>query len=142
VRRMSANSKPAEIVVADPVVNSIGKVHNEMPISSEITLHSSVKPWTVEDSEALYQIRGWGEPYFSVNAAGHVTVSPKGDRGGSLDLLDLVNALKQRDIHLTILGCTEASFQSNVISTDIWWKIWCALADLISLDWRQALNQS
>jgi arginine decarboxylase len=100
---MSANSKPAEIVVADPVVNSIGKVHDEMPISSEITLHSSVKPWTVEDSEALYQIRGWGEPYFSVNAAGHVTVSPKGDRGGSLDLLDLVNALKQRDIHLPLL---------------------------------------
>jgi arginine decarboxylase len=103
VRRMSANSKPAEIVVADPVVNSIGEVHDKMQISSEITLHSSVKPWTVEDSEALYQIRGWGEPYFSVNAAGHVTVSPKGDRGGSLDLLDLVNALKQRDIHLPLL---------------------------------------
>jgi arginine decarboxylase len=100
---MSANSKPAEIVVANPVVNSIGKVHDKMQISSEITLHSSAKPWTVEDSEALYQIRGWGEPYFSVNAAGHVTVSPKGDRGGSLDLFDLVNALKQRDIPLPLL---------------------------------------
>ncbi len=101
--RMSANSKPAEIVVADPVMNPIGKVHDKMQTSSEITLHSSVKPWTVEDSEALYQIRGWGEPYFSVNAAGHVTVSPKGDRGGSIDLFELVNGLKQRDIHLPLL---------------------------------------
>ncbi len=60
-------------------------------------------PWAVEDSEALYQIRGWGEPYFSVNAAGHVTVAPKGDRGGSLDLYELVNALKQRNIHLPLV---------------------------------------
>lgn len=56
--------------------------------------------WTIEDSEELYRINGWGDPYFSINAAGHVVVSPKGDRGGSLDLYELVEALKQRDIHL------------------------------------------
>ncbi len=60
-------------------------------------------PWTVEESEKLYRIRGWGEPYFSVNAAGHVTVAPQGDRGGSLDLFDLVEALQNRDIHLPLL---------------------------------------
>jgi arginine decarboxylase len=59
--------------------------------------------WTIEDSEALYRIQGWGEPYFSINAAGHVTVSPQGDRGGSLDLFDLVTALKQRNLPLPIL---------------------------------------
>ncbi|WP_204151285.1 biosynthetic arginine decarboxylase [Leptolyngbya sp. CCY15150] len=59
--------------------------------------------WTIEDSEELYRIRGWGEPYFSINAAGHVTVSPKGDRGGSLDLYELVTALKQRNLSLPIL---------------------------------------
>lgn len=57
-------------------------------------------PWTIEDSEALYRIDGWGDPYFSINAAGHVVVSPKGDRGGSLDLYELVEGLKQRNIHL------------------------------------------
>jgi arginine decarboxylase len=50
--------------------------------------------WTIEDSERQYRIEGWGEPYFSINAAGHVTVAPQADRGGSLDLYDLVNALK------------------------------------------------
>ncbi|MEO8890070.1 MAG: arginine decarboxylase, partial [Coleofasciculaceae cyanobacterium] len=50
--------------------------------------------WKIEDSEKLYRIQGWGEPYFSINAAGHVTVSPKGDRGGSLDLFELVESLQ------------------------------------------------
>ena len=61
------------------------------------------KSWRIEDSEALYRIDGWGEPYFSINAAGHITVSPKGDRGGSLDLFELVNALKQRNLGLPLL---------------------------------------
>jgi arginine decarboxylase len=59
--------------------------------------------WTIEDSEELYRITGWGEPYFSINAAGHITVSPKGDRGGSLDLFELVNALKLRNLGLPLL---------------------------------------
>ncbi|MEG4515720.1 MULTISPECIES: biosynthetic arginine decarboxylase [unclassified Microcoleus] len=61
------------------------------------------KSWTIEDSEKLYRIQGWGEPYFSINAAGHVTVSPKGDRGGSLDLCELVDSLKQRNLALPLL---------------------------------------
>jgi arginine decarboxylase len=59
--------------------------------------------WTIEDSEELYRIQGWGEPYFSINAAGHVTVSPQGDRGGSVDLFELVNALKLRNLGLPLL---------------------------------------
>ena len=66
--------------------------------SREIT-----KKWKIEDSEALYRIEGWGQPYFSINAAGHITVSPKGERGGSLDLFELVNALKLRNLGLPIL---------------------------------------
>ena len=59
--------------------------------------------WTIEDSEELYRINGWGEPYFSINAAGRVTVSPKGDRGGSLDLYELVESLRQRNLELPLL---------------------------------------
>ncbi len=70
-----------------------------------IVLHPSkqAQPWTIEESEELYRIQGWGEPYFSINAAGHVTVSPRGDRGGSLDLLELVQALGQRNLDLPLL---------------------------------------
>ncbi|MCL1468001.1 biosynthetic arginine decarboxylase [Argonema galeatum] len=69
-----------------------------LPTTREVS-----RQWTIEDSEALYRIQGWGEPYFSINAAGRVTVSPKGERGGSLDLYELVNALKQRNLGLPLL---------------------------------------
>jgi arginine decarboxylase len=59
--------------------------------------------WSIEKSEELYRINGWGDPYFSINTVGHVTVSPKGLRGGSLDLCDLVNGLKQRNLELPLL---------------------------------------
>ena len=59
--------------------------------------------WSIEDSEDLYRIQGWGNPYFSINAAGHITVSPHGDRGGSLDLWELVEALRKRKLDLPLL---------------------------------------
>ena len=60
-------------------------------------------PWKIEDSEKLYQIAGWGEPYFSINAAGNVTVAPKGSGVGSLDLFELVESLRRRNINLPVL---------------------------------------
>lgn len=59
--------------------------------------------WKIEDSENLYRIQGWGEPYFSIDAAGHIIVSPQGNRGGSLDLFDLVESLRKRNIGLPLL---------------------------------------
>lgn len=59
--------------------------------------------WTIQDSEALYRIEGWGAPYFSINEAGHVTVSPMGDRGGCIDLYNLILDLKQRNLRIPIL---------------------------------------
>jgi arginine decarboxylase len=75
------------------------RVESGVPLSPS----DRAKRWTIEDSEELYRIQGWGEPYFSINAAGHVTVSPRGDRGGSLDLFELVQALKQRNVGLPML---------------------------------------
>ena len=92
---------------------SAGSTNDDEPqqeISQNVQLesnpHHSAQPsqaWMIEDSEKLYRIPGWGEPYFSINAAGHVTVSPRGDRGGSLDLLELVEALRQRNLGLPLL---------------------------------------
>jgi arginine decarboxylase len=105
---MGAKPIPREPLAAQTDTN--GRAHSPEAFASEPIAAVPIPPerslakiWTVEDSESLYQIRGWGEPYFSVNEAGHVIVAPKGDRGGSLDLYDLVNALKQRDIPLPLL---------------------------------------
>ncbi|NEP00601.1 MAG: biosynthetic arginine decarboxylase [Symploca sp. SIO2E9] len=78
--------------------------HSQAPVAENQEQVTEIsKSWTIEDSEKIYRIEGWGEPYFSINAAGHVTVSPKGDRGGSLDLLELIVALKQRNLGLPLL---------------------------------------
>jgi arginine decarboxylase len=59
--------------------------------------------WSVADSSRLYGLDGWGEPYFSVSARGHVMVQPRGERGGCLDLVELVQGLQGRDLTLPLL---------------------------------------
>ncbi|MGP0128178.1 MAG: biosynthetic arginine decarboxylase [cyanobacterium endosymbiont of Rhopalodia musculus] len=59
--------------------------------------------WTIENSSNLYQIDDWGAPYFSINADGHVVVSPRGNKDDSLDLFDLVKSLQEKDINLPLL---------------------------------------
>ncbi len=60
-------------------------------------------PWSAADGAALYGIDRWGEPYFGVSARGHVMVQPRGERGGSLDLVDLVRELQGRDLSLPLI---------------------------------------
>jgi arginine decarboxylase len=59
--------------------------------------------WTIKDSEARYQIRGWGEPYFRVNAAGHVEVHPDPEQDRAIDLYELVQELDLRGLDLPLL---------------------------------------
>nr|WP_255616189.1 biosynthetic arginine decarboxylase [Synechococcus sp. MU1642] len=51
----------------------------------------------------MYGLDRWGDPYFSINGRGHISVQPQGDRGGSLDLVDLVSELKSRNLALPLL---------------------------------------
>ncbi|MEY4519491.1 MAG: hypothetical protein RLZZ499_2091, partial [Cyanobacteriota bacterium] len=44
--------------------------------------------WTVSDSEKLYNIEGWGEPYFAVNQQGNVTVTLEEVQGKPIELLE------------------------------------------------------
>ena len=89
--------------VAYASTSDVGQASTEHLEQSGLTAPKHVSSWSVEDSEQLYRLREWGEPYFSINAAGHITVSPKGDRGGSLDLYKLVQALQERDLNLPLL---------------------------------------
>lgn len=60
-------------------------------------------PWTAADGAALYGLDCWGEPYFTVNERGHVMVQPQGERGGALDLVELVRELQSRSLGLPLL---------------------------------------
>jgi arginine decarboxylase len=61
-----------------------------------------MRKWRVEDSEELYNIRGWGLDYFSVNERGHITVTPKRE-GIGIDLKELIDELMIRDVEAPLL---------------------------------------
>ena len=64
---------------------------------------TSGEGWSPARSAALYQIDGWGEPYFSVNAQGHVEVRPDPRLDRQIDLYELVHDLKERGLAMPLL---------------------------------------
>lgn len=54
--------------------------------------------WKTEDSLDLYQVPAWGKAYFSINPAGHVVVRPDGLPEHEIDLFEVVEGLKARDL--------------------------------------------
>ncbi len=54
--------------------------------------------WRIDDSLDLYQVEAWGKGYFSINAAGHVVVRPDTTLEHEIDLFEVVEGLKARDL--------------------------------------------
>ncbi len=61
-----------------------------------------MKKWRIEDSEELYNIKGWGVNYFGINEKGHVYVSPK-KNGVQVDLKEVVDELATRHVTAPML---------------------------------------
>ena len=61
-----------------------------------------MKKWRIEDSEELYNIKGWGVNYFGINDKGHVTVCPK-KNGVEIDLKEVVDHLISRHVAAPML---------------------------------------
>lgn len=55
-------------------------------------------PWRIDDSRDLYHVDAWGQGYFSINDAGHVVVRPNQRAGEEIDLFEVVQGLKARDL--------------------------------------------
>ena len=59
--------------------------------------------WSIAKSAETYQIRGWGEPYFRINEAGHIEVRPDPTIDRGIDLYELVRQLGARGLDLPLL---------------------------------------
>ena len=53
--------------------------------------------WRIDDSAELYNIKGCGLKYFSINEQGHVTVTPK-QSCVSVDLVEVMEELRTRNV--------------------------------------------
>jgi arginine decarboxylase len=54
--------------------------------------------WKVADSAQLYQVESWGTGYFGINEAGNVVARPNQRLDREIDLLEVVEGLKARDL--------------------------------------------
>ena len=61
-----------------------------------------MKKWTIEDSNELYNISGWGTSYFGINGKGDVYVTPCKDNV-EIDLHDVMDELALRDVTPPVL---------------------------------------
>jgi arginine decarboxylase len=66
-------------------------------------LATELRAWTVKDSLELYNVNGWGRPFFGINEAGHVEVTPAGQGSPRIDLRELVEDLRNRGLNLPLL---------------------------------------
>jgi arginine decarboxylase len=54
--------------------------------------------WDVDAAISTYNVDGWGSGYFTVNAAGNAEVRPLQEKGGAIDILEVVNEARSRGL--------------------------------------------
>lgn len=64
---------------------------------------SAPKPWTTEDSEKLYLLKGWGLKYFGIADNGNLTLQPKREPGHGIEITKMVDDVLARGIKLPVL---------------------------------------
>ncbi|PTX92227.1 arginine decarboxylase [Verrucomicrobia bacterium LW23] len=60
-------------------------------------------PWTTSDSIRTYNIDGWGNRYFGVNAEGNVTVRPLPDDGPDIEITRVIEDARERGLGFPLL---------------------------------------
>jgi arginine decarboxylase-like protein len=59
--------------------------------------------WTILQSIQTYAINFWGDGYFSINAKGNVSVKPSADKAAELDLFEIAQSLREKNLSLPVL---------------------------------------
>ena len=61
------------------------------------------RPWTTEEATDTYQVDAWGKGYFAINEAGHMVVRPEKAEGREIDLLRVVEHLRDQGLSAPLL---------------------------------------
>jgi arginine decarboxylase len=67
---------------------------------SDATTATAPADWSIEKAIQYYNIAGWGAGFFSVNEKGHMVVHPHGQPGPTIDIMDVVEDIRERKIGL------------------------------------------
>src|SRR4051812_18394197 len=75
--------------------------------------------WDVESAISTYNVDGWGGGYFTVNAAGNVEARPLQEKGGSIDILEVVNEARARGLGFPLVIRFQDLLRHRVESVNI-----------------------
>jgi arginine decarboxylase len=83
----------------------------------EQTVVEATEPevWTVDRAAELYNVAGWSNGYFSINARGHVAVHPGGPGTHAIDLKELVDEVVERGIAPPLLFRFSEIIEARVV---------------------------
>ena len=59
--------------------------------------------WDLESAIATYNVERWGDGYFTINNSGNVEAKPFKENGGSIDILEVVNEARTRNLGFPLL---------------------------------------
>ena len=60
--------------------------------------------WSIGQAKDTYGIKKWGNGYFDISPEGEVVIkNPKGDSSSGLSLMDVIEGLRDRDLHMPAL---------------------------------------
>ncbi len=54
--------------------------------------------WDIPSATSAYNVDRWGAGYFSINAKGHLQVSPLKDQGATIDIMDVVAEAREQGL--------------------------------------------
>src|SRR6188474_2266163 len=59
--------------------------------------------WDIQAARSLYNIDRWGAKYFDINEAGHVIAKPLQEAGASVEITDVIEEAKGRNLKFPLL---------------------------------------
>src|ERR1700682_6341105 len=95
--------------------------------SAAAAAHEKMKTeWDVDAAISTYNVDGWGTGYFTVNSAGNVEARPLQEKGGAIDILEVVSELRNRGLAFPLVIRLQDLLRHRVESVN------CAFKDAIT----------
>ncbi|MBL7686263.1 MAG: biosynthetic arginine decarboxylase, partial [Deltaproteobacteria bacterium] len=87
------------------------------PLSQNTTSESqNEKDWSIAKAIQHYNIENWGLGYFFVNEKGHLCMQPYGHGGPSIDMMDIIDDIREKKLGLPCIIRFQDILRSRVVA--------------------------
>src|SRR5437868_1880523 len=80
---------------------------------------AGLPPWDIQAARNLYNIQSWGAKYFDINDAGHVVAKPLQEAGANVDITDVIEEAKGRNLKFPVLIRFQDILRHRVVSINL-----------------------